>query len=179
MVTLITTDKIIAHGLPCPDSSGLTQPWATVIAAFLAIAAATIAYFGVRRTTDTAKKEARRKEKVDILIGAIDAIRSATRLLILLDRQSGTVARVEYTSANAVVHEDRQSACSLATAKLMLYGFDDITQAMSPHMIKLSDEWRAVVADPSHAVDIAGITDGLRNTLTAFETAFKALNVGT
>ncbi|WP_058037055.1 hypothetical protein [Rhodococcus sp. KB6] len=46
-IPISNVPQIVIENLP-PTSSGLSQPWATVIAGLLAIAAATIAYFGIR-----------------------------------------------------------------------------------------------------------------------------------
>lgn len=58
--TLVAADHAVT------DTGGLTQPWATVIAAAIAVAGALVAFCGVWRTTDTTRKENRRAERVAV-----------------------------------------------------------------------------------------------------------------
>lgn len=75
----------LAEPLP-PAESGLTQPEATVIAAVIAVVAAAIAYAGVTKTayagvTKTVRntrRETTRKERLDLLVEGLLAMRNYT-----------------------------------------------------------------------------------------------------
>ncbi|WP_064280665.1 hypothetical protein [Mycolicibacterium iranicum] len=75
--TLLAAEECAA----ATDTGGLSAPWATVIAALIAVVGALIAFAGVWRTTGTTRKENRRAENVAVLTEAATAIQELTRAI--------------------------------------------------------------------------------------------------
>jgi hypothetical protein len=183
--TLILTEG--ACQLSSPNAGGLTQPWATIIAAVIALLAASVAYCGIRvtisstrnenrRKEDFEREEDRRKEKLGLLEEAAEAVRSTTRMYVLLSKKMQPTDRASFISGNDAAFEGKHASFQMAITKLMLYKFPgDIITATADHVNYLYDEWRNVAADPAHTLDMDKSNDGLRKSMTALHNTAATL----
>lgn len=116
---------------PCAvDPGWLTQPRATVLAALIAVIAATIAYAGVLKTTSTTRRENRRAEKAAVLVEGQVAFANLTRLLLQIaltptpEERAASLLKLGETRLNEIF-----DAVAISSAKFALYGFSDVTKA--------------------------------------------------
>jgi hypothetical protein len=98
----------------------LTQPWATVIAGLLAVAAATIAYLGVLRNLREQRKAERRNRAIDILAEAATA----------MDEQGGRIYGM-YFDGDLSGLVTATNHVYVAATKLRLFGFDEASTAVA------------------------------------------------
>lgn len=110
------------------DPGWLTQPLATILAACIAIGAASIAYLGVLKTTSTQRNEKRRSEVIDTLVEALDAVANtkiALASLAKLPRTMPTTAPdLEREFAVWAEAERRLDALEVMAIKLQLFGYE-------------------------------------------------------
>ena len=153
---LITDSKLlIAEGnsclLPTDTGGGLTQPWATVIAATIAIFAASIAFAGVVRTTNETRKENRRKEKLERVLSGLNQVTHINRAVLQLTEISDPHARTEYQAqayfGSTVEGWDNE------LIGLRLFGLGDIAKEMNQHVLELSAEWDKTAKNPEITID--------------------------
>jgi hypothetical protein len=116
-------DRLTPHA-----SSGLSQPWATIIAAVIALAAATIAYMGVRAqvratasqaaaTREAEERQAVRLERVRLLSDALEASNEVQRTVT--DARSAVMQRArENVSADVYKGPKDQFLYAIAKATL-------------------------------------------------------------
>lgn len=161
--------------LPASDSGWLTQPVATVLAACIAIVAATTAYLGVLKTTSTTRRENRRAEKVEVLTAAHVAMQDYVRTI----QQLGTTPHEYRTVLLTYLGEGRineiLAAVSVSYGKLYLYGFHDASKLGAALIAQLKVAWGAVVSDPSIELPLAPIDDTYKAWLGAISGAFDKL----
>jgi hypothetical protein len=162
---------------PCPAATnpgGLTQPWATVAAAFIAVIGALIAYAGVTKTTRTTQREKRREEKVAVLSEASAAINELTRAIDRVALTKDPTARAErVTAMNAGPMKELGDKFSMAATKLELYNFDAAakeTNALSDTLIAVWDDLRL---NPANAVNLDQPHQDYDRALQAIQKALK------
>ncbi|MBY0287180.1 MAG: hypothetical protein K2X52_08525 [Mycobacteriaceae bacterium] len=164
----------------CPPASDpwwtLTQPRATVLAACIALIAASIAYLGVLKTTSTTRRENRRTEKVGLLSDGLIACQNYSRAILQIGHTTDLELRADLISRlNAGRIDEFNDAISLALAKLSLYGFTDITKLVAALAAQLVTTWQAVVNAPKIDVPTQVIADSHNACVKAFQKAFAGL----
>ncbi|WP_147265861.1 hypothetical protein [Nocardia puris] len=100
----------------------LTQPWATIIAALLAILAASIAYRGVLMNIREQRRSEHRKAAMDVLTEALAAKNSVG--------DSNARLIMEGSPAARQCHEEALDRLRNAGEMLSLFGFDDAATSM-------------------------------------------------
>ncbi|MDM4142509.1 MULTISPECIES: hypothetical protein [Mycobacterium] len=167
---------------PCPPATqpdGLTQPWATVIAAFIAVIGAGIAYAGVTKTTRTTRRENRRDEKVAVLTEASAAIQELTRAIDrvgLPEDAAVRAARVAKMDDGPMKKLGDKS--SMAATKLALYGFDAAAEQAETLNDTLRIPWDSLRKDPGTAVNLNDCHQAYDRTQREIHTALKGLLEG-
>lgn len=163
----------------CPaaaDSSWLTAPRATVIAALIAVAGALIAFAGVWRTTGTTRKENRRAENVAVLMEAAAAIHELTRAI---DRVALTADPAARAGLVAEMNKGPMKALgdkfTMAATKMELYGFEAAAQETYTLEDRLFAVWDGLRKNPADAVDLNPCHQDFDKALTAVKEARKKL----
>jgi hypothetical protein len=163
----------------CPsasDTDWLTQPRATVLAACIALIAASIAYLGVLKTTSTTRRENRRKERVDLLSDGLIAFQTYTRAILQIGHTADAELRSDLISRlNDGRIDEFNDAISLALGKLSLYGFKDIMKVAAPLGAQLVTTWQTVVAGPRTDIPTHVIAGSHNACVVAFQKAFADL----
>jgi hypothetical protein len=165
---------------PCPPFPQphftLTQPWATVGAAVIAVIAAGIAYAGVVKTVRSTRRENIRKEEADVLGEGLAAVQDLARTMMRIGITTNPANRAELIrTLNAGPMEELHAAVSLAAGKLMLYGFKDVQNETNPTTMMLQNLWELVRKQPNTEIDIADIEMNLKASAIAFRKEFSKL----
>jgi len=166
---------------PCPPFSPpdltLTQPWATVGAAVLAIIGALIAYAGVTKTARSTRQETRRKERADVLTDSLTALQALSRAMLRIGITTTQTDRNDLIRElnNSGRMEELHAAASTAAAKLMLYGFTDVRQEWDPTTSLLQNLWEFVREKPETAIDVQDIQMNVSATAKALTKEFGKL----
>jgi hypothetical protein len=154
----------------------LTQPVATVTAACIAVFAAAIAYLGVIRTTNTTRRENRRKEKADALVDGLAALQSMVRTLVQVGLTTDHNDRV------AMIRDAAQSEMyaaaddwTIANGRLSMYGLDDVLKAAEKFIQLWQKEWAGVVSVPGYPVDHKQLMVDFNAAVPAFKKAMQSL----
>jgi hypothetical protein len=155
---------------PCPavaNPGGLTQPWATVIAAFIAVVGAGIAYAGVTKTTRTTRRENRRDEKVAVLTEASAAIQELTRAIDRIALPEDAAVRAERVAKmDDGPMKKLGDKSSMAATKLSLYGFDAAAEQAETLNDTLRVPWDSLRKDPASAVSLNDCHQAVRQDPT-------------
>lgn len=165
---------------PCPagpaDNWGLTAPQATVIAAFIAVVGAGIAFAGVMRTTGAARRETRRKERIEVLEHGLGAVQDLARAIARIG-STEPQNRAEYIAVlNSGPIDEYLTAIATAASRLMLYGFSDIANTAAPVTLGLRDLWEEARRNPTATViDPEKIEADVKPVIIAFLDAFATL----
>ncbi|WP_166906165.1 hypothetical protein [Mycobacterium sp. DL440] len=164
----------------CPpaavDTGGLTQPWATVIAAAIAVTGALVAFCGVWRTTNTTRKENRRAEKVAVLTEATVALQELVRAVDRIDQTEDPTARTELVAKmNAGPMKKLGDKYSVAETKLELYGFKEATTAANDFADSLAEAWFSMRDNPTGEVDLTKPHNDYDKALEAYKKAMREL----
>lgn len=148
----------IAAELPSPSDPWLTQPVATVIAACIAVVAAAIAYAGVTHAARNTRRETRRKEKLDVLIEGMAAARAYVSRASQLGTAQDQNVRDDLIAflRDGEMHK-LENYMTTAGSKLMLYGFDDVIEALQPFVKSVESAWLRAQQEPMAEVDIPDI----------------------
>jgi hypothetical protein len=164
---------------PCPGApapSGLSQPWATVIAAFIAVVGAGIAYAGVTKTTRTTKRENRRDERVAVLTDASAAIQELTRAVDRVGQPEDPAIRAERVKKmdNGPMKELGDKS-SMAATKLALYGFDATAEQAETLIDTLRAAWDSLRNDAARPVNLRDCHQAYDRTQREIHAALKEL----
>lgn len=162
---------------PCAvNVGGLTQPWATVIAAAIAVTGAVGAVIGVTITTRTTRTENRRAEKVAVLTEATIALQELVRAVDRIDQTEDPTARTELvTKMNAGPMKKLGDKYSIAETKLELYGFKDATKAANDFSDSLAEAWFSMRDNPTSTVDLTKPHSDYETALKAYKKAMREL----
>ncbi|WP_261899799.1 hypothetical protein [Mycobacterium marinum] len=159
------------------DQEWLTQPVATVLAACIAVLAASIAYLGVLKTTSTTRHEQRRAEKVELLSDGLIAFQNYTRAILQLGHTTDPQVRAGLVSRLSAGRIDElNDAISLVLGKLALYGFKDIMKEAAPLGAQLATVWQELAAAPTIAIPTTVIENSYKPCVVAFQKAFADLD---
>jgi hypothetical protein len=164
---------------PCPAvpaPSGLSQPWATVIAAFIAVVGAGIAYAGVTKTTRATRRENRRDEKVAVLTEASAAIQELTRAVDRVGQVEDPVVRAERVQKmDDGPMKKFGDKSSMAATKLALYGFEAAAEQAETLNDTLRVPWDSLRQNPVIAVNLTDCHDAYDRTQREIHAALKQL----
>ena len=147
-----------------------------MIAALIAVVAAGIAFAGVVKTTGSARRETRRKERIDVLESGLRAVQDLARAMIRFG-ETEPQHRAEYVRIlNAGPMDEYLTAIAMATARLLLYGFTDIANRTAPFVLRLRNLWEQARPNPTTTmVDTEQIEADVKPVLEAFVSAFGGL----
>jgi hypothetical protein len=147
--------RLAAPGAAVTDTDWLTGPRATVIAASIAVLGTLVAFAGVWRTTNTTRKETRRKERLDVLVDCATALRNYTLPLLGIGRAGEDAeARAKIVSRftdDAVF--DLNNSLGLAHNKLALYNFMHVFDAVQRTASRDIRLWDQVLDQPDRAIE--------------------------
>ncbi|WP_156511390.1 hypothetical protein [Nocardia nova] len=113
----------------------LTQPWATIIAAVLAIGAATIAYRGVIKNIEAQAKAAKQARALGLFDEFVTAVETTSHLLLILPVASTEQARERYNERLLQLFEHLITV----RAKFVLYGLLDAADAAQHYIQTVND----------------------------------------
>lgn len=154
----------------------LTQPWATVIASVIALTAALIAYAGVVKSISSNRKESRRKEKLDILRDAANALTEGIRLLGGLANQTTPEARTAFINKHSQERwQAHVDAMSMSQMTLALYGYLDVLEPLEKISKFTSKQWASTKSDPSYTFDTDSCKADIEKALGNIHTAVSKL----
>lgn len=164
----------------CPaaaNSGGLTQPWATVLAAFIAVIGAVGAYLGVTKTTRTTRQENRRAEKVAVLTDAWAAVFKLTRALERVNKPTDATERTKrITEMDAGPMGDLGDEHAITASKLPLYGFGAAAVAIDKLNAELVKLWGNIRAAPNTVADETKSTAAYNTANRAIRDAIEGLS---
>lgn len=164
---------------PCPaatQSEGFTQPWATVVAAFIAVVGALIAYAGVTKTTRTTRHENRRDEKVAVLTEASSAIQELTRAVDRVGQPEDADVRAERVKKmDDGAMKELGDKSAMAATKLALYGFSNAAEQAETLNDTLRIPWESLRKDSAIAVSLTDSHDAYDRTQREIHKALKEL----
>lgn len=165
---------------PCPaaaNAGGLTQPWATVIAAAIAIVGAVVAFLGVTITTRTTRKENRRSEKVRVIGDAWSATVKFSRALERVNKIKDPAERATKIAQMAAGPMwDLSDEYVVAATKLPVYNFGVAYAALFKLHAALTAVWDALRANPTAIADESRATDLYTEAQRAVKESIEGLN---
>ncbi|QIS13635.1 hypothetical protein [Nocardia arthritidis] len=114
----------------------LTQPWATVIAGLLAVAAATIAYCGLLKNIGAQRKAEQRARSIEQLNETVAAIETLSAAITVL--RAAESDRVKERANDKVL--DAVERVHIVTAKLHLLDLTDAAEATGQYVTAITDQ---------------------------------------
>lgn len=164
-------------GGPSPaDSGGLTQPKATVAAAFVAVFGALIAYAGVIKTARSTRTEKRREERLAILTEASVAIVELSHEVagVPLTDPSWRADTIKEMYAGPM--RDLGHNITMAAAKLELYGLGASAKATNTlSSSELSAMWDRMRRNPAEPADVEQIMQKYDKAMAILQQDLKGL----
>lgn len=148
-----------------PDPGWFTQPVATVIAGFLAVGAAVIAYLSVLHKIRAERDQFRRNERVQLVVEAMVVTNGVFDSMTSDSRRPGSPWI-----------ED----CTVPMLKLQLFGLDKAHEAMKTVVQEfglIKRDWEESGGDED-AVDYAKAGQALDRAMTVFKATIESIDHG-
>lgn len=177
--SMILTRPVQIELNPCPatiDSSWLTAPRATIIAALIAVLGALIAYSGVLKTTRSARLQSLRAERVAVLSDASVAAQELTRSVHRLCQESNVDARIaQIALMDGGPMKELGDKYALAATRMQIYGFSTAAAKANALSDNLFAIWESLRKSPGEVIDLADSEETYDDAMTAIKTALQTM----